>query len=157
MPSKADASKLLQTSIRPALQAIGRWSLAAEELVLGTAIVESGLVNRVQLGGGPARGLFQMEPATHDDIWSNYLKYRPTLAQSVRALSTGASASELMTNDRYAAAMARVQYLRAPTPLPQAGDLSGQAAYWKDYYNTCAGKGTPGKYVQAWRGAMGAA
>src|SRR5260221_162978 len=62
---------------------------APVELLLGTALQESGLTYRVQLGGGPARGLFQMEPNTHDDIWDNFLKYRVPLATAVRAFLAG--------------------------------------------------------------------
>jgi len=57
-------------------------------LRLGTAIVESGLAKRTQDGGGPARGLFQMEMARHDDIWRNDLAYRPALAALVRGKGT---------------------------------------------------------------------
>ena len=44
------------------------YAAAAVELPLGTARVESGLRHRRQIGGGPALGLSQMEPNTHDDI-----------------------------------------------------------------------------------------
>ena len=39
-------------------------SPAAQALVLGTAAQESRLQYLVQLGNGPAREIFQMEPAT---------------------------------------------------------------------------------------------
>src|SRR5258708_26545125 len=39
---------------------------------------------RSQLGGGPAVGLFQMEPTTHDDCWTNFLNFRPVLAGKVK-------------------------------------------------------------------------
>ena len=55
------------------------WSTAAEELVLGTAIVESSLIYISQHGAGPALGLWQVEPATHDDLYANYLSYRQEL------------------------------------------------------------------------------
>ena len=50
--------------IRPALRALDLWSPAAEDLVLGTAAQESGLAYLRQIGGGPALGLWQIEPAT---------------------------------------------------------------------------------------------
>ena len=43
--------------IAPALDKLGLWSPSAEELVLGTAIVESGLTYIRQWGDGPALGL----------------------------------------------------------------------------------------------------
>ena len=47
----------------------------------------------------------------------------------------------LRDNDKYAAAMARMQYARFTDPLPEAGDIQGQAEYWKQYYNR--GSNTP--------------
>jgi hypothetical protein len=52
--------------IYPALNKMGMWSEAAGELVLGTAIVESNHTYLKQHGDGPALGLWQVEPATHD-------------------------------------------------------------------------------------------
>ena len=51
------ATLLLSMVIRPALSKINLWSPSAEELVLGTAIVESGLTYLRQWGDGPALGL----------------------------------------------------------------------------------------------------
>ena len=159
MPTKEKALVFRDTVILPALQAIGLASDAAAELLLGTALVESRLSWRRQLGNGPARGLFQMEMATHDDIWKNYLNYRAGLAAKVKALKSAAAAvaeSEVENNDLYAAAMARVLYKRAPAALPAAGDLEAMATYWKQYYNTPLGKGTVGKYIEVWNGTMSA-
>ena len=64
---------------------------------------------------------------------------------------------ELTQNDAYAAAMARIQYLRAPKQLPTAGDTEGMAAYWKQYYNTPLGDGTVDQYIASWNGVMGPA
>ena len=61
-PVALDASHLREVVIKPALPEIELWSPAAEELVLGTAIVESRLSFIKQLGSGPALGLWQIEP-----------------------------------------------------------------------------------------------
>jgi len=151
--------------IRPVLTALGldQDLSAATELLLGTALQESSLVHRVQLGGGPARGLFQMEPNTHDDIWANFLKFRASLAEKVgQFLDGGDPNSQLLTNnDSYAAAMARVLYFRmgqfvGKTPIPERGDIPGMAAYWKKYYNTEQGAGTPAQFVANWESKHGA-
>ena len=70
------ASQMLALVIRPALEKLSLWSLSAEELVLGTAIVESGLTYLKQHGDGPALGLWQVEPATHDELYTNFLNFR---------------------------------------------------------------------------------
>ncbi len=65
--------------IRPVLVRLDMHSEAAENLVLGTAIHESNLTHLVQLGGGPALGFYQMEPATEWDLIKNYIRYKPKL------------------------------------------------------------------------------
>lgn len=141
--------------IRPALKAIGLHSPAAVELLLGTALQESNLQYLKQIGDGPAMGLFQMEPNTHDDIWENYLKYRGALAMDVAKLSHVRNAEAMATDLLYAAAMCRVHYLRVPDPLPPVGDVEAQAAYWKDHYNTILGAGTTEEYVENWNAHSG--
>ena len=80
------ASQAQSLVIRPALEKLSLRSLSAEELVLGTAIVESGLTYLKQHGDGPALGLWQVEPATHDDLYTNFLNYRPELGSKLMQL-----------------------------------------------------------------------
>lgn len=147
-------SDFLDQVIRPALTAIGLDSPAAEQLLLATALQESDLRTTVQMGGGPALGYFQMEPATHDDIWANFLRYRDPLAGRLRALAGSAAgtppAALLATRHRYAAGMTRVHYLRVSAPMPPAGDAAAMAAYWKDHYNTAGGAGSTAQFMRKW-------
>ena len=151
--SGLDKAQFTELVINPALDVLELNSQAARELLLGTAIQESGLRYLKQLGGGPALGLFQMEPATHKDIWDNYLRYRGELKARIDVLCRLPIEEMLVTNLLYAAAMCRIHYLRAPDPLPEAGDLEGQAAYWKKWYNTAQGAGTVEHYIRNWRKA----
>jgi hypothetical protein len=153
-----DAEQLRRYVIRPTLRHIGAWSEAAEELVLGTACQESGCGRYVrQLGDGPARGICQMEPATHDDIWENWLAYRAPYAERVLQLMPHwpRGAERLTVSLAYSVAMCRVHYLRVPDPLPAPGDLHGQAAYYKRFYNTRLGAATVEEYVANWRRYVG--
>ncbi|HEX4871850.1 MAG TPA: hypothetical protein VFV27_05995 [Nevskiaceae bacterium] len=156
------ALAFLEGTLRPVLQAMGARfaSRHAEQLLLGTALVESDLTHRRQLGNGPARGLFQMEMATHDDIWRHYLAYQPALAALARGFKRSAEAdaeTELVENDRYACAMARLHYFRVRSALPASGAIRDLGQYWKDHYNTPLGRGTVEKFVQKWQAAMGTA
>ena len=92
-------------------------------------------------------GLWQVEPATHDDLYTNFLNYRPELDSKLMELrAAGLSLDEnLATNLMYGAAVCRLCYYRKPDALPEAGDIEGQALFWK--YNTVFGKGTVSKYV----------
>ena len=153
-----NAKEFLLTVVRPALAAIGRPGIAAEQLLMGTAVKESDLLHKTQLGGGPALGYFQMEPATHEDLWSNFLSLGSgrELGGKIRALgntgSTGVPASSLLKdNDQYAAAMCRAHYARRSDPLPAANDVEAMAAYWKKWYNTPLGAGTADQFVVKWQ------
>lgn len=133
---------------------------AAVELVLGTALQESHLEFLRQLGEGPALGLWQCEPATHDDVWDNYLAFQALLASKIRGLASQHlwqqdRHGELVRNLAYACGICRVHYRRVREPLPAAGDTYAQAVYWKRYYNTERGAGTVSDYVQAWQRQAG--
>ena len=92
---------------------------------------------------GPALGIFQMEPNTHNDIWENYLKCRISLWEHIRDnVIVEFTPRELVWNLKYAIIMCRIHYLRVPTPLPQPDDIVKLAFYWKKYYNTLKGRGT---------------
>lgn len=143
---------LMRSIIDSTLRQIGTWSPQAVELLMGTSAHESlGWQYRRQLGNGPALGLFQMEPFTHDDCWINYLNYNPHLGQKILAASGlfAYDAIALEHNDVYAVCMARIKYLRDSQPIPL--DLHGQAVYWKRVYNTKLGKGTIEEYINHYK------
>lgn len=150
-PRTALALEFLTNVIKPVLNDVGLGGIKAEQLLLGTAIQESGLEYRRQKCGGPGLGLYQMEPATHDDIWNNYLKHKQKLSEKI--LNYKYHENNLVcleVNDCYATLMARVHYLRVPHLLPDARDVKQQARYWKKYYNTPQGKGKEEDYIRNW-------
>ena len=152
--SVINATQLRELIVRPALKLIGLHSLAAENLVMGTAAQESHLEYLKQLGGGPALGLFQVEPFTYDDYWENFVDDREDLRDSILAAirTTGEPQPDRVIWDlRYAAIMCRIHYRRIPKPLPEAGDVWAMAAYWKRYYNTVHGAGTEQEFVDNYR------
>ncbi|MFV3126104.1 hypothetical protein [Niveispirillum sp. KHB5.9] len=122
-------------------------SEAAIDLVMATAAAESEFSALHQVGGGPALGLWQIEPRTAQDIWVNYLDHRVDLAKAVRRfLHTGSRDQQLASNLAYGAIACRAIYLRRPEPLPRHGDIPGYAAFWKAHYNTPQGKGVPAEF-----------
>lgn len=144
--------------VQPTLSAMGASSQAAVNLLTGTALAESSLTYIAQIGG-PALGLFQMEPATHDDCWENWLRYQPDLSDEILHLSdlvAQPSATTMIWNLRYACAMARVKYLRAPASLPSASDAAGLSAYHKQFYNTPLGAADPAQNVGLFQQAIDA-
>ena len=145
--------------IVPTLKMVGLESPSATVLLLGTAIQESTLTHLTQLDGDDdpyddAVGLYQMEVKTHDDIWENYLNYRPQLADAVQGLTAfPPTAREMVGNLWYATAMCRVHYRRVPEALPDPGDIEGMADYWKAHYNTFEGAGTGEEFIENWNEA----
>ena len=146
------AKQILRSVIVPALDKIGLGGRAAQELVLGTGIQESGLIYRRQLGGGPARGLWQMEARTFQDLWDGYVEQHDSIRKPLLSILHGEDPNEdaLETHDQFAAAMCRIYYRRLPSIMPGKGELNSQAAYWKRYYNTNYGAGKAAEYVRNW-------
>lgn len=138
--------------IIPALITMNLDSEPARQILLGTAIQESRLTYLRQLGG-PALGLFQIEPRTHSDLYANYLAYRPEMREKLLYLGDRQHAS-LIYNLRYAAAVARLIYYRDPEALPEKDDIDGQARMWKRVYNTPQGHGTEAQYLANWNRYM---
>jgi len=119
---------------------------SAIDLLLGTAAQESSFGTYLRQVGGPALGVFQMEPATFRStrewgrekfpslrIWNQYPAITPDM---------------LEFDLKIAIVFARLNYLSKPDSIPES--LQGQAAYWKRYWNTYLGKGTIEQYVKNW-------
>ena len=138
--------------IEPVLHELGLYSMGAVELLLGTAAVESHMGHFIRQIQGPALGIYQIEPATHDDIWTNYIAYRGDLLDSISKVVNPDRLSDnmLVYNLQYATVMCRIHYLRVPEKLPEVGDIFGQASFWKKHYNTKAGKGSVKGYIEAY-------
>ncbi|BCE02925.1 hypothetical protein [Marinicellulosiphila megalodicopiae] len=144
--------------IIPTLDFLDLNSESAVNLLIGTVCAESaGGKDLKQLGGGPALGIYQMEPATHDDIFKNYLAYKPELMSKVLCLSIvmGEGFTEghrqLVFNLVYATAMARIHYLRVKESLPRSTNVIALAEYWKKYYNTHKGAGTVDHFIESYQ------
>jgi hypothetical protein len=106
---------------------------------------------------GPARGFFQCEPWVAVDVCTNYLKYRESLMKKVSEVcmldwNVFMTPDEdqwryiLTTNMAAQIVLCRLHYRRVPKPLPRT--LEDQAKYWKIYFNTSKGKGTPEHFME---------
>ena len=136
--------KSIKKIIKLALQHLDLDSEDARSLIYRTGKAESGYITLQQYGGGPALGFFQMEPSTCQDIWDNYVMYRPKYRDKLYSLGFDDGTLEfcLLSNIGLQAAFCRLHYRRVPTALPKSDNLEAQAKYWKKYYNTDLGKGT---------------
>jgi len=143
------AEQLVEYIIRPILKHMGMYSKAAEILLLGTAAQESNLLRFWHQVKGPALGLYQMEPATLDDLYKNFLSYHTVHSQMLSRfiVNTMDKHEQLVWNVGYATAACRLQYYRQPQALPPETDLTAIAVYWKKYWNTIAGRGTVKEFL----------
>lgn len=151
-----NAEQLRLLIIRPTLSALGLNSPAAEELMMGTCAHESKGGTYLKQLNGPALGAWQMEQATHDDIWKRYLPNQPikcSLMVNHCQIRTQPAAEIMVYHLTYACAMARLAYARHEEVIPK--DLEGQAAYWKQYYNTKKGSGTVEEYIADYQAFIG--
>lgn len=141
--------------VQPTLEAMGEFNPklntdAAVELLLGTAAQESDLGFFLHQGfDGGGLGIYQIEAATHEDVW-RYLR-RPEneeLGNIILTFTSQADDKSLIGNLHYATAIARVKYWMRPEPLPETIDQ--QAIYYKAFYNTASGAATPQEYVASY-------
>ena len=140
-----DADQLREL-ITDVLDYHGLYSPEATELLMLTAAQESHCGRYIkQVGGGPALGIFQMEPASHRDLWDNFLIYRDGLAGMLReyGINKGNFSAHLRGNIPYQIIVARLFYYRFPEAIPSdPEDIKALACYYKKYWNTEAGKAT---------------
>lgn len=137
--------------LRPSLEKIGLYSPQAERLLTMIVAHESLKGHYIVQTTGQAKGLYQMENATHDDVLRWVHKNRPELYRQIVEMGDGQpSAVKLITDLDYATAMARAFFLRFPEALPTGNDEE-LAAYAKKRWNTSLGKATPDDYLKAYQ------
>lgn len=161
-----DINQFREEVVRPTLHDLKMYSPVAENLIMGTAAQESGFSYIKQLGGGPALGMFQVEPATAEDILFRYLKTRKDLrARFERAVQVvpphnidwdnttiGMVSQRLVYDLRFGVALCRLRYWMMPEKMPaRADDLLGLARYYKAHYNTPLGKATEHEFMSNYR------
>ena len=133
-------------------------SKEAVDLVLATGIVESRYEYIRQMGDGPARSFWQVEPASAVDNLAHYLVHRSRLMQKCAEASLvdvkhwqnydeRVWADILEKNIASGIIHCRLKYWRVPKRMPNT--LEGQADYWKKYYNTEGGKGDPEHFIES--------
>ena len=92
------------------------------------------LSNNVHLFNRTTEWIFGI-PAYKGSRWFNYTQPIDLMRQ-------------ILWQPRMAVAFARLYYMTDAAPIPET--LLKQAAYWKDVYNTSAGKGRAEEYIDKW-------
>lgn len=116
-----------------------------------TAQVESHLGYYQRQVRGPARGLFQIEPATEKSIWNDYLKYRKELQVKVQSLKHK-GVGNLQNNIAYTTALVYVLYKWRKTDVNNIKNIDDYWRVYKEKFNTKLGKATYKDFLQKTRG-----
>jgi len=125
--------QLLNCIIIPALSVTGEASAKANILLLATAAQETHCGQYVrQVGGGPGRGIFQCEPATHNLVKNWLYSHKKPLHSLI--ISGGSTDERLVYDLRYATWIARALYMSIPQPLPPI-EPEPMFQYYKKWYN----------------------
>lgn len=143
--------QLRELIIKPALYDLVVPSDDAVELLVFTCAVESDGGTFVKQLNGPALGIYQMEPATHNDIWQNFIMKQKSLYMKMLTnfdCSRIPDEFRLIYDLRYATAMTRIHYLRVSKAIPSKDDVQGLWDYYKTYYNSSQGAAQEDKTIQ---------
>ena len=138
-----NCEQLTEFVIKRALYDLQLLSDDAVELMIFTCANESQGGTYLHQVKGSALGIYQMEPATYNDIWQNYIQNKSSiLIQLIHNFQAPTMPNEdrLIYDLRFATAMARIHYARIPAPLPKANDIESIWNYYKTHYNTSEGK-----------------
>ena len=93
---------------------------------------------------GAGRGVFQIEPQTHNSVW----QFQDTIRARARRFGIVQDVDLLETDDRYSIWVARHYLLQDRNPLPLTTEA--MAEYCKSYWNR-TGAATPAKYLSDWQ------
>lgn len=152
-----NAQQLLDFIIVPTLKYMGGNynSKNAQMLLLATAAIESECGYYIKQIGGPARGIWQMEPDTEESIWLNCDAldsddFNDLIVELLSDNLNEVGSESLMLLPMYACAMARLKYSMDSVALPSFDDERAIYDYYKRIYNTHLGASTWEKFHAAW-------
>lgn len=152
-----DGRQFKELIVRPILKSIDLWSETAENLLAGTAYIESELQYIKQLPDGPAVSVMQIEPNTYLDLKKRVSDKYPEIFCKIKLSlfmnKIPDTADWLIGNLNAAVIFARLKYYFDPEPLPLVDDYVGMAELYKRVYNTSNGAATLENATIAFRAA----
>ncbi|WP_257285342.1 hypothetical protein [Endozoicomonas sp. SESOKO1] len=137
------AKELRHYVVRPALKHLDMWSPTGENLLLGTAAIESGLGFHLKLANHQALGIYQISPRMHRNIWDFFLAPHAELSSKVRGLASQREFlshphHELATNLVYATAIAWLIYHRSGIQIEAIDkeDITAMGRLWQKRFHS---------------------
>lgn len=120
----------------------------AKKLLMETAAVETDLGAAVDTSWGVGVGIMQFDPIGFDDVkerTSTGLKAQVMMQFGIDI--DRSSIGDLRYSPLASVVFARLKYRLVPSVIPDS--QVGRAVYWKKWYNSSLGAGTPAKYLKA--------
>lgn len=148
-----DSKQLADLIITPVLKFLELYSKEAARLILFTSATESLCGHYLRQigksGYGPARGIYQCELNTFEDV-TNFINTNNNLKTLIDYLKVPGmeDITNLTINPAFSTAICRVHYLRIKEGLPDYNDIDGIWNYYKKYYNSFLGKATKDKFIE---------
>ena len=121
--------ELREMVIRPTLKSLGKYSQAAENLLMAIALIKQENAQRLDTHCNKNYGIFQIDAPSHQRVWDKYLAFNPELASKIRGLASQREFLkhphlELTTNLSYATAIAWALHLAYPKAKKRSSDLT---------------------------------
>ena len=125
----------------------GRYG-TAKDLLIETAKAETGAGTiRDRTPNKYGVGLMQFDRVGFDNVRLKAMhKWRDKVLRELHIDMKLVEYEHLIYNPLLSVLWARLYYLLIPEPIPKT--IEERARYWKKYYNTEAGKGTPEHYLR---------
>lgn len=117
----------------------------AVQMIVETAVVETGLGNIEDKTVLAGMGLTQFDELPFNDIKNRSMQLRETILKELGVDLKLIEWNDLRYNDFLALLFTRLFYRLKGDPIPKT--IEERAAYWKLHYNTRLGKGTPEHYL----------
>ncbi len=120
----------------------------AKEMIIETAIAETGLGQIEDKTVGAGMGLTQFDDKPFQDIRDRSIKLRPKILKELHIDISLVEWDDLRYNQFLALLFTRLHYWLKGDPIPRT--IEERAAYWKLHYNTYAptAKGTIAHYLE---------
>lgn len=118
----------------------------AKEMIIETAITETGLGQIEDKTVGAGMGLTQFDDKPFQDIRDRSIKLRPKILKELKIDISLVEWDDLRYNQFLALLFTRLHYWLKGDPIPAS--IEERAKYWKLHYNTVQGKGTIEHYLE---------
>ena len=120
----------------------------AEALLLETASAETALGTAVDTSYNVGMGLMQFDPIGFDDVKARTSQRNKERVKRCFGIDIDrVQYTELRYSPLLSVVFARLKYILVPHAIPDT--LEGRAKYWKHWYNSELGAGTPEYYASS--------